>query len=243
MHVALCTPSTGLCRTAYAYSLARLVMYVAMHRMLPEVPDQELSLLMLEGSGISANREQMVEDALSKPTVTHVLFIDEDMGFAPDTLHVLARRRQAIVGCNYPMRVPPPQFTALAMNQRERVITTATSTGLEPAYYIGFGFTLIERRVFEALTRPRFLIGYNTTAQRYTTEDHPFCRKAREAGFTVYVDHDASRQVFHVGNHNYSWREVTDGNLGGTLQPAVPDAGTQEPTDGRLRQVGAVCPD
>ena len=210
--VAICTPSTGQCRTAYAYSLARLVMYVAMNRLLPEEPEQELRLFMLEGSGISANRESMVEDALGAGC-THILFLDEDMGFAPDVAHRLFARRQAIVGCNYPMRVPPPQFTALSLDTTQRVYTGADTTGLEPAYYIGFGCALIARNVFEALPRPRFLIGYNTTTHRYSTEDHPFCKAAREAGFTVFVDHDASKQVFHVGNHNYLWSEVPNGHI------------------------------
>ncbi len=207
IRLAICTPSTGLCRTAYAYSLARLVMYAAMNRFLPEEPSQEVRLFMLEGSGISANREQMVTEALAAEA-THILFLDEDMGFAPDVAHRLFARRQPIVGCNYPMRVPPPQFTALAIDTTQRVQTRADSTGLEPAYYIGFGCALIERRVFETLARPWFLIGYNTETHRYSTEDHPFCRQARAAGFPVYVDHEASKVVFHVGSHNYSWQEV-----------------------------------
>jgi len=210
--LAICTPSTGMCRTAYAYSLARMVMYIAMNRLLPEVPEQEVRLFILEGSGISANREAMVEDAL-KADATHILFLDEDMGFDPDVAHTLFARRQPIVGCNYPMRVPPPQFTALAMDTTHRVYTGPDSMGLEPALYIGFGCASIERQVFEKSERPRFLIGYNTETHRYSTEDHPFCRKARDAGFVVYVDHDASKKIFHVGNKNYRWDEVTHGNL------------------------------
>ena len=149
----------------------------------------------------------MVVDAL-KTNATHVCFIDEDMGFAPDTLHVLLRKRQPIVGANYPMRVPPMQFTALSMDQKTRVHTDGHKDGLEPAYYIGFGFAVIERQVFEKIPKPWFLGGYNLTTEKYTTEDHPFCRKSREAGYTVYVDHDASKRVWHVGSHNYRWDAV-----------------------------------
>jgi hypothetical protein len=149
-----------------------------------------------------------VKDALAKDNVTHICFIDEDMGFDPDTLHVLLRKRQPIVGANYSMRVPPPQFTALALDKKDRVITTDEKTGLEPAYYIGFGFAVIEAKVFKALETPWFLGGYNTTVQRYTTEDHPFCKAAAEKGFPVYVDHDASKKVYHVGNHNYTWQDA-----------------------------------
>lgn len=207
LHVAICTPSTGMVRTAYAHSLARLVMHYAQSRVFPEGGPQELSVYTIEGSGISGNRESLVVDAL-KAGATHICYIDEDMGFAPDTLHVLLRKRQAIVGANYPMRVPPMQFTALSMDAKTRVHTDATRDGLEPAYYIGFGFAVIQTKVFETLAKPWFLSGYNLTSERYTTEDHPFCKKAREAGFPVYVDHDASRRVWHVGYHNYRWQDV-----------------------------------
>ena len=206
-NVVVCVPSTGQCKAQFAYSLARMVAYFAQHPIYPDVEEQNLEIRFLEGSGISANREKLINDALALEDMTHVLFIDEDMGFQPNVLHILASRRQSIVACNYRMRVPPSPFTALAMDTKRRIETVADNHGLEEAYYTGFGFALIERKVFEAVKGPRFPLFWNEVTQTYTTEDHPFFVKAREKGFPCYVDHNASRQVWHHGSINYCWQE------------------------------------
>jgi hypothetical protein len=68
---------------------------------------------------------------------------------------------------------------------------------------MGFGLSLIEARVFRALQKPYFLNQYRNDA--YTTEDLPFYYQARAAGFTAYVDQDASKQVSHIGSLEYRW--------------------------------------
>lgn len=203
--VMVCMPSTGFIRSATAFSLARLVTYFAQCRVFPEVAEQSIDFRLLEGSGISSGRESLVEDALSRPDTTHVLFIDEDMGFNQDVLHTMARRRHPIVCANYRMRVPPSEFTALRIDKTGRMETSAQTSGLEEAYYAGFGFALIAREVFEKVEMPRFPIEWVPEAKSYTTEDHPFFRRAREAGFPCWIDHDASRGVYHVGNMLYRW--------------------------------------
>jgi len=200
------TPTTGMMRSAYTVSLANLITYYAQHQVIEGIENQYLAYHVIEGSGISSAREKMVAEALETET-THILFIDEDMGFAADTLHRLARRRLPIVGCNYPMRVKGKGFTALAPGGERRIVTNAASTGVEPCHYTGFGFCLIERSVFERAQRPWFLIGYNTETQQYTTEDAAFARRLPEIGVTWMVDHDASKSITHVGPYHYSWKD------------------------------------
>lgn len=210
-NVVVATPSTGQCKSAFAFSLARMVAYFASNRVLPEHEQQQMDFLLLEGSGINSNRERMVNEALAKEGMTHLLWIDDDMGFNLDTLHIMARRRQPIVSCNYRMRVPPGEFTALRMDRTARIETTREATGLEEAHYTGFGFCLMERRVLEAVKPPRFLCAYLPESRSYTTEDLPFFAAAREAGFNCWVDHDASKRVWHHGAINYVWSEDYSG--------------------------------
>lgn len=205
--VVVCWPSYGLPKNDFCFSLSRLIGYFATVRVFPEIPSQMLEPLSLEGSGISSQREDLVNAALRFPGVTHICFIDEDTGFAPDVLHILARKRQPIVGCNYRMRVPPADFTALSMDRTHRIQTTAETVGLEEAYYIGFGFSLFEKQVFDKVESPRFPIQWNPESKRYTTEDLPFFNKAREAGFRCFVDHDASKNIWHKGGMSYCWNE------------------------------------
>ena len=204
-HVAICTPSTGHCRTSFAFSLARLTGYLAQRKPRPELNTWSFDFLMLESSGISTNREKLTRQALSLTEMTHVLWLDDDMGFGHDVLHLLARWRQPIVGCNYRMRAPPGQFTAVRGDMVGRIETTPDSTGIEPAAYTGFGCCLIERRVLEAVPEPRYPLFWSEAHQDYSTEDVPFFEAARKLGFPVYVDHDASKRIWHCGNLNYVW--------------------------------------
>jgi len=200
------TPTTGECKAAYTFSLANLVMYYMQNKIYPDSESQWLGVKPITGSGISANREHLAVDAL-KTDATDFLFIDQDMGFHPDVLHVLAAKRLPLVGCNYKMRVKGKGFTTLSLDKKTRIITTEKSTGVEPCYYTGFGVCLIKREVFEKAAKPWFLIGYNTVFGSYTTEDCGFARQLEDTDITWYVDHDASKLVWHVGDYDYKWNE------------------------------------
>lgn len=201
------TPTTGLCKAGYTFSLANLVMYIMNNPpFLNEPGSRRLGVSPIEGSGISANREKMVADAL-ETDVTHILFIDDDMGYAPNVLHVLAEKRLPIVGCNYKMRVKGEGFTALSVDKKSRIVTNKKTKGIERCHYTGFGMCLIKREVFERTPRPWFLIGYNTKVHQYTTEDGGFARQLKKTKYKWYVDHDASKLVIHIGHYNYSWKD------------------------------------
>jgi len=206
MNVVVAIPSYGQTKNVFAISLAKMVAYFAQHRVDPAFSDQAMDFDVREGSGVGSNRDWLIDRALEKPGMTHVLFIDEDMAFEPHTLHVLASRKLPIVGCNYRMRHPPAEFTALALNAEGRIDTTTESTGVEECLVMGFGFSLIERKVFEALPRPRFLAFY--ADDHYSTEDTPFFLNARKEGFVAHVDHDASKLIAHRGDVTYRWNRT-----------------------------------
>jgi hypothetical protein len=206
--VGIAVPTAGLIRAACTFSLLQLVGKLAQEKYWPEAKTQGLTCMMREGSGIAANREKMVSEAL-EAKCSHVLFVDDDMSFDPPAFESLARRRLPIVGCNYRMKFPPAEFTAVHLDkERGRMQTTSESTGLEPVNYMGFGLCLIETRVFEALPRPWFLGTYIDGV--YTTEDLPFFWKAKEAGITAYCDQDASKHLGHIGIHDYRWHQAFD---------------------------------
>ena len=205
IYIGVATPSSGQTRINYAYSLARMVAYFSNNRLLPDLEEQRMEFFFLEGSGISDNREILTRRMLEIPELTHTLWIDDDMGFHYNTLHIMMARRQPIVACTYRRRVPPGEFTAATIDQRGYIGVTEGSTGLQEAYNVGFGFCLIERKVLEAVPAPRYLLKYSEEDQRYSTEDFCFFSQARAAGFSVLVDLDASKQIWHEGSLGYSW--------------------------------------
>lgn len=154
-------------------------------------------------------RESFIDGILTLDS-THLLFIDEDMGFREDCLNIMLARQMPFVACNYRMKVPPCPFTARTEDDKGRIETDEKSVGLVPAFYTGLGFALIERRVLEAVSKPRFSNEWISEFNAYTTEDRSFCIKAREAGYPVMVDQKASKRVYHIGTWNYSWDDQHD---------------------------------
>jgi len=204
----ICIPTSGMCRTWFTYSLANLVARVGSLRFPPTIKSFELSLFVQETSVIHANREKLVEEALGWGA-THILFLDDDMAFDPPVLELLFSRHQPMVACNYPKRGFPITFTAVRADMQGTIVTTEHSTGLEEAYYTGFGVALIDAEVFKKMPQPWFMPLYVAEQKQYTTEDNPFCERLRAAGFKVFVDHDASKIVTHIGTHSYKWDQYS----------------------------------
>jgi hypothetical protein len=201
-------PTAGTVPSAFAYSLAGMVARFAAERV-PTVPEASLSMIMrvVESSNWITNREKLAKMALDED-VTHILTLDDDMTFDPRVLEILLGRRQDIVLTNYLIKTHPPKdFVAVDLKGR-RLPTTAQSTGIQPIQYSGFGVGLIKADVFRKVPRPWFMPKYNEENYEYTTEDFPFFEKVREAGYTVYVDHDASKLVGHIGRKTWVWDEV-----------------------------------
>lgn len=202
----ICIPSSGQCRTQFAVSLAGLVGYFSSNLITPETKEQGLCIVNVESSCISDNRERLVMNAIAQGA-THVCFIDDDMAFEADVLHTLARRGLPIIGTNYPFRIAQGGFTALHLNQQDRIVTDETTSGVQEVNYSGFGFCLLDIKVFKAVPQPWFQTYWHPEMMRYSTEDQPFAEKCRAAGFRWYVDHDASKKLKHVGIYEFTWRD------------------------------------
>ena len=212
IRLSVCIPSSGQCRTQFAVSLAGLTGAAHSIKWWPTVSSFEMSFFVHESSVIHGNREALVHSALDW-NATHLLFIDDDMDFPVAAVQSLFSRRQPIVITNYPKRVLPPEPTAVSIDAKRHVITDANSTGIEEAYYGGFGLSLFEMQVFKKTKRPWFLPRWDERTKGYTTEDLPFFERARKAGFRCWVDHDASKMIRHIGVIPIQWpqAEVKDG--------------------------------
>lgn len=206
IRVAVCVPSSGQCKTFFALSLANLVASAnQVLRSRSDAASFSITTLVQESSNIPGNRESLVLKALEWGC-THVLFLDDDMVFDAIVLEMLLGRRLPFVACNYPKHQFPIEFTAIRADGKGWIETTKDSVAMEEALYTGFGVSLIERKVFECVPRPWFL-PFVAENGEYSTEDNPFCQKARDAGFKILVDHTASRHVLHCGQYFYSWKD------------------------------------
>jgi hypothetical protein len=131
------------------------------------------------------------------------------MRFPPSTAARLLRHGLDVVGANYPRKGGECRPTAVALDG----VWMNRGVALEEARSIGFGVTLVSAIVLATLPKPWFDAQYDEQGC-WHSEDTNFCAKARAAGFHVYVDHELSHEVRHVGMHEFTYAEMMEVSRG-----------------------------
>jgi len=246
INVMVAIPCMSEVAAYFAYDLAQLMAYTNRHFVKNGVIDW-LGMGMVQATYVHSARQELAGQALANDC-DYVLFLDSDMRFPQDALVKLLQHQEAIVGVNYVKRNWPPKYVAIkelgdiATGGAGKLLgTRADSTGLEECDAIGFGVTLIRRDVLLSLPDPRengpwWWYTWQPEAGSQIGEDVYFCNLAREAGYKVYVDHDLSKQVKHIGQEQFglehAWAiekqqaEATDGD-----SDRLPDAGDGDSSD------------
>lgn len=188
MKLAIAVPALSNVPAVFANDLA--LMYAATRASVPQV-----TLAMMVGTFVHQAREKLLHDVVSLWSATHILWLDADMTFPADTALRLLKHDKDIVAANYVTRVPPSRPTA---KRDGRCISSIDATGLDAVDHVGMGVFLMKTSVVQDIPSPRFW--YSTPTE---TEDVYFCRLLRAAGRTIYIDHDLSKSVGHIGQHTY----------------------------------------
>lgn len=142
---------------------------------------------------------------------THLFWIDADMEFEPrDVAKVWNLEADIGVGV-YAMKKQDKQWFAA---WKDGQLVHDLDQFKEPIEvdYAGTGFMLIKREVIETLAKTaesyegpngRVAALYMTPIHDdgFESEDYHFCRKAREAGFKIFMD--PSVRLGHVGQYTY----------------------------------------
>jgi len=143
---------------------------------------------------------------------THIIWIDADMMFPPDSFERLLNHNLDYVGVNYSNRKPPHFHTAMyriLRNQNEEgkplkdilgytpVYTTDSSTGLQKVDAIGFGLCVTSMKLFDTIERPWFEYYYVPEKEQHAGEDIYFSKKL-EPYFDCFIDHDLSKEIQHI---------------------------------------------
>jgi len=170
-----------------------------------------ISLKIMQGTIIQNQRADLCLDAM-REGCSHILFIDSDMTFPQDMVQRLLKHDVDIVAANCARRRMPTGPTAQNYDEngvRTMVYTMPDSTGLEEVGSIGTGIMLIKKEVFQNMSEPWFDMPWQTGKRGYMGEDVFFCKKAQELGFKVYIDHDVSKEIGHIGTfefkHDHTW--------------------------------------
>jgi len=181
--------------------------------------DFSFVLIPVEGSVISVNRNIGVCAALEMGA-DYVFMVDSDQQFMPWTLRRLLAGALAghdIIGAAYPRRGRPP-FSLVGKLASGQQLTPDLLHGLahdvpHEVAELGTGCVLIARKVFEGLGGPHWFkfdveeqVACPEAAKpvevllaQFVSEDYYFMRRARAAGFRVWLDTEVSKCLGHTG--------------------------------------------
>lgn len=173
---------------------------------------------------IDMGRSQMASDALAEG-FDEQMWIDADIGFTADDVERLREHSESFVCGLYAKRGPAELACQVMEGTTELVFGDAG--GLVEMAYVGMGFCLIRREVFDDVRTkhslpscgirtknpfvPYFLpmvIPHTDVPEDswYLAEDYAFCERARTAGHRVMAD--TRVRLFHVGRYGYSWEDA-----------------------------------
>ncbi len=191
-------PSHGDWKAGFGLALSQMCMATLKHG------DKEVSVVGSIGSMLSRQRHELVMNAKAQ-NATHLLFLDSDIIFPDDALDQLLFWDKPVVGASYPTKTMPPMPTTRRWkNDRwEFVFTNKKSDGIEKVDRLPTGCLLIEMGVFEELRQPWFEFPWCGEEDNYQGEDWTFCERVEEAGIEMYLDHNLTKEVIHVGNFFY----------------------------------------
>lgn len=179
--IVIATPTRDAVNATFAYNLVQLI---------KKTPDAQF--IVSKGTLLCNQRTDLVKTVISMHA-THILFIDSDMTFPPDTAERLLAHKLPIVGANCMQR-----GAGVTTAQRNgKFVRSKGKKGLSEVDKLGFGVTLIDMMVFLKMPVPWFATPYD--GMKFVGEDIFFCHKAKENGFKIYIDHDLSLEIGHEG--------------------------------------------
>jgi len=199
LRVAVGVPSHDVWNAEFGIAFGRLLIYAS--RMPFGGQPVDVGLLYARGSILPSNRNKIVRNAIDKK-FEHLLFLDCDMDFPPDTLHRLLAHGKDVVAANYVKRQLPGK--PVSVSGGKPVVSAPDRHGLEIVDGAGTGLMLVRTSLFSRIPPPAFAFEpIPGNPVEFLGEDYYFCAKLKAAGIAVHIDHDLSREVSHIGNFHY----------------------------------------
>ena len=190
----------------FGVDLGSLMVQFYMTRV-PGFKSQELRVANVRSSILPKNRLDCIKVAKAAKA-DYLLFLDSDHSFPSNMLHRLIAHGKAIVAANCVTKTIPSATTARGYSPSDPqgipIYSDAEKVGLEEVWRVGTGVMLIRKDAIEAIPHNVWGMVYREDADTYQGEDWSFCEAAKVAGFPIFIDHDVSREVGHIGNYEYT---------------------------------------
>ena len=169
-----------------------------------EKPDFD-AIRMASGS-IEEMRNRIAERALDLEC-THLLFLDADMSYPPDTITKLLANDVDICGALCFKRWPPFIPTLFIGEKYEMKLMDPWPSGLVEVTATGTGCLMIKTDVFNQIKYPWFEFTKNENGDT-VGEDIGFCYKAADVGIKVHVDTTIETEHIAQMRINRNWYEL-----------------------------------
>lgn len=204
LRILVAIPSGGDWKKGFGWSLARMMVHFAS---LPYDGQKQIQVTCVGGPLLPENRRRLVSQAYEMEA-THMLWLDDDMKFPPDTLAILLNHNLPVVACNYPRKnfldAKPTAYADFA-DYTGPVWTGQRSEGLQQVTAAGMGIMLTDMAVFENIPPPIFC--FEPQPPDFVAdsgEDVYFCRELHKLDIPIFIDHDLSKKVAHIGDFEFT---------------------------------------
>lgn len=203
--IGVCLPIGDKCDSLFAHDLALAVAYHG------SVHADEINMHYTQGSILAENRNKLCRTALENDA-THIIFIDSDQRFPKDLFERLIAHDKPVVAANISKRVRPVAPTARREvphdpSRTETVWPDKHVTGLEQVAIAGTGIMCIKAEALMATEYPWFAQPWVPSQQAFVGEDLYFCGRLKQAGQDVFIDHDLSWEIRHIGNYEFGMED------------------------------------
>lgn len=172
-------------------------------------------------AAVDRTRCDMASAALAEGA-DELMWIDSDIAFDPAAVDRLRAHDLPLVAGVYPKK--GVQDFAMHLEPGTEELVVGDGGGLHDVRYVGAGFLLIQRIVFDDVQRhfslpvcnaqfglpsvPYFLpmVIAESGGYWYLGEDYAFCERARQAGHKIVVD--TTIRLGHIGKYTYGWEDA-----------------------------------
>lgn len=196
----IATPAfDGKVNVSFACSLCDTRLYLAANSI------ETILRISTAGSLLVRERNDLVK-AFLETDATHMMMIDSDIGWNPLDIKKLIDHNEDFVASLYPARGPGNCFLFRGVYEEGTKKMNPSQKCLLEMEYIPAGFMLLKRTVLEKMidhfpelyyepkdeslkhTSGYYLFATEIWEGEFWGEDYVFCRRARQAGFKIWID-------------------------------------------------------
>lgn len=207
-HIGMCLVAGDMMHTETALDFCRAANYMS------EAKGCTVTLNRHGGSVLAEARQECVKRSI-EAGADWIFSVDSDMRFPVNAIDGMMAHDVDVIAANCSKRKRPVGPTARRRNagfndERESDVVWPDPNvhGIEQVETVGFGVILIKTQVFKRIEWPWFTQPWHDDAQRSIGEDIMFCIRCRDAGIPIYIDHDLSWAVSHLGLYPYGMQDV-----------------------------------